>query len=365
MSIDIRIATYVYPGWHSELERKDERGQVLNEWSLLRDAKPLFDGHRQPRVPLNIYDDSLPKSSEWQIGIAKRYGIDVFIYCFYWSFGRRFLYKPLDDAFLKCSRFKDVEFAIMWANRLPRGILPIRERKGPVIHPSRFVYTNKDDFLKLIKYIAENYFCKENYAKVNGRYLFSIFDSTFFIRDTGTEGAREIIDNSRRWLTSNGYNDIYLMAINPAPSFISEYKKAGFDAISHYVFLPDWKGEFLQDYRWLIRRRVGEWREFANRSGLPYYPSVSPGWDATPRGRVEGKKPPKRYPYWPIVVNENPEDFKWFLKTGLDYNIENNRDSPIQFVTSLNEWSEGHYLEPDSHFGYGFLEAIKNAKEDI
>ena len=365
MNRDIKIATYVYPGWHSEPERRDTLNSVLNEWSIVKNAKPLFKTHRQPRVPLKTYDDSLPETSNWQIEIAKRYGIDVFVYCLYWSFGKRFLYKPLDEAFLKCSRFRDVEFAVMWANRLPRGILPIKDRKGPVIHPSRFVYTNRSDFLSLIKHIAENYFCKENYAKINGRYLFSIFDSTFFIRDTGRDGAREIIESARRWLLSNGYNDIYLIAINPAPNFISEYKKAGFDAISHYVYLPEWKGDYLQDYRELIRKRASKWSDFESEHGLPYYPAVTPGWDATPRGEINDRKPPRRYPYWPVVINENPEDFKWFLKAGLNYNIENNSNSPIQFITSLNEWSEGHYLEPDNDFGYGFLEAIKSAREEI
>ena len=30
-------------------------------------------------------------------------------------------------------------------------------------------------------------------------------------------------------------------------------------------------------------------------------------------------------------------------------------------VASLNEWSEGHYLEPDERFGYGWLDAVRAA----
>jgi hypothetical protein len=30
-------------------------------------------------------------------------------------------------------------------------------------------------------------------------------------------------------------------------------------------------------------------------------------------------------------------------------------------IASLNEWSEGHCLEPDRRFGYGWLEALKAA----
>jgi hypothetical protein len=31
-------------------------------------------------------------------------------------------------------------------------------------------------------------------------------------------------------------------------------------------------------------------------------------------------------------------------------------------ISSWNEWSEGHYLEPDEKHAYAWLEAVKNAK---
>ena len=35
-------------------------------------------------------------------------------------------------------------------------------------------------------------------------------------------------------------------------------------------------------------------------------------------------------------------------------------DKKILFLRSWNEWGEGNYVEPDSLYGHGFLDAIKN-----
>ncbi|HIE71281.1 MAG TPA: hypothetical protein EYP98_14545, partial [Planctomycetes bacterium] len=34
-------------------------------------------------------------------------------------------------------------------------------------------------------------------------------------------------------------------------------------------------------------------------------------------------------------------------------------DDPLVLIASLNEWSEGHYLEPDERFGTAWLEALR------
>jgi hypothetical protein len=39
-------------------------------------------------------------------------------------------------------------------------------------------------------------------------------------------------------------------------------------------------------------------------------------------------------------------------------------EDPLVMIASLNEWSEGHYLEPDERFGTGWLEAVRSARND-
>ena len=37
----------------------------------------------------------------------------------------------------------------------------------------------------------------------------------------------------------------------------------------------------------------------------------------------------------------------------------------MMFMYAWNEWAEGNYMEPDLKFGRGYLEALKEAIQDI
>ena len=360
------IAAYVYPGWHECEERSKTLTENFREWDLVLKAPERFPGHHQPRLPLNgSYDDSLPETAARQVETAIAFGIDMFIYGFFWSRGKRVLYKALDNGFLNCEYKNRFPFAIMWANRMPRGVMPVKNKPGSEIEPGRLVYTDPEDFLNLIVFLEQNYFRKSNYFRINGKPLFSIFDTTFFINQFGVEDCASVLSDAERYLKSKGYGGLHVMAINSAPKMLGSIKNAGFQSQSHYVWLPDWKGEHIQNYKTLIEKRSAEWDGFADKGGLPYYPSVSPGWDATPRGEMHGKTyetgKPGRYPWHPVVTGETPELFSDFLKRALQFTIKRNKP-PITFIASWNEWSEGHYLEPDKRYGTARLQAVKDAR---
>jgi hypothetical protein len=347
------IAAYVYPGWHPIPERDRSFHPGFTEWELVYGCRPRFDGHRQPRLPAwGAYDDRDPVEVGRRVQLASQYGIDAFIYGVFWCRGKRVFEDALDRGFLG----SDFPFAVMWANRMPRRVLPVQRPEEPVIDPARLVSSDVDDFVALMQMCSYEYMSKCSYIRISGRPYFSIFDASFFVRELGLEQAAEAIRRARKWMRGQGVGELFLAAIEPASDILPQLRELGFDAVTHYVSLPRWKGEFLQDYAVEAAARAVEWESWSRRSGLPYFPSVSPGWDASPRGADFGPERPNKYPWSPIITGEHPDHFRVALRRALDV------QAPLTLVASWNEWSEGHYLEPDEHFGLGWLEAVKAAR---
>jgi nucleotide-binding universal stress UspA family protein len=268
----------------------------------------------------------------------------------------------LDRGFLGSHEGASMPFAILWANRMPRRVLPVRRGDLPVVEDARRVPSDVDDFVHLVATLAHDYFWRPNYLRVEGRPYFSIYDSTYFIEELGLAAARAAVQAARAWLRAHGQADLHLAAIEPARHVIAHVRDVGFDSVTHYVLLPDWKGPLRQDYATYAERRAREWPEFARAARLPYLPSVASGWDASPRAADFGPEKPRKYPWSPVVVGEHPERFHEALERAVRYAASSGADEPLVFVASQNEWSEGHYLEPDTRFGHGWLEAVKAAR---
>lgn len=357
------MVAYVYPGWHPIPERDARVRPGFTEWELVAQCRPRFAGHAQPRVPLlGPYDDRDPRAVGERVRLARAHGVDALIYGFFWCRGKRVFEDALDRGLLGIPSEERTPFGLMWANRMPRHVLPVRRADLPVIEGSRLVRSDVDDFVALIATLAERYFSRPDYLTVGGLPYFSIFDSTFFVSELGAAQARAAIAAARRWLAERGFPGLHLAAIDPARHVIADMRAIGFDSVTHYVLLPEWRGPLLQDYDACARRRAGEWAGYAARSGLPYMPSVSPGWDASPRAADFGRERPGKYPWSPVVTGEHPALFHEAVRRAARFTAAQGHEDPLLFVASLNEWSEGHYLEPDARFGYGWLEALRDAR---
>lgn len=74
------------------------------------------------------------------------------------------------------------------------------------------------------------------------------------------------------------------------------------------------------------------------------------GWDNNPRFNE----------FKPGVVKSNaPENFLEALKRARDYVDAHPGQAPLVTIYSWNEWTETSYLQPDSLYGYGYLDAVE------
>ena len=78
------VLAYYFPNWHQDSQNAERYGHGWNEWQLLKDARPRFARHRQPRVPaLGYVDESDSEVMAVEIDLAADHGIDVFVFDFF------------------------------------------------------------------------------------------------------------------------------------------------------------------------------------------------------------------------------------------------------------------------------------------
>ena len=73
-----------------------------------------------------------------------------------------------------------------------------------------------------------------------------------------------------------------------------------------------------------------------------------------------GAERPRKYPWSPVVTGEHPDLFRAAVARAAAFTRDHRHPDPLLLVASLNEWTEGHYLEPDQRFGRGWLEALRD-----
>lgn len=90
---EMKIIAFYLPQFHRVPENDVWWGDGYTEWTAVRRAKALFEGHCQPRVPLNdnYYDLSEKNVMLWQAGLMKKYGVfGMCFYHYYFKDGKKF-----------------------------------------------------------------------------------------------------------------------------------------------------------------------------------------------------------------------------------------------------------------------------------
>ena len=117
---DIKIIAIYHPNYQCIQTDFNKTKILLNEWTNINQAKPLFESHHQPRKPgdiqkyLEYYDLSEPESILKQIELAKNHGIYGFGIYYFWFAGKKLFGKTI-DIFLEYKKI-NFPFFLIWKN---------------------------------------------------------------------------------------------------------------------------------------------------------------------------------------------------------------------------------------------------------
>ena len=338
------VAAYIWPSYTGDEPRtRIFWPEGIGEWETVKKRchqKPLW----------GYQNEADPAAMEFQISQALAHGINTFIYDWYWYDNRPFLEQCLDDGFLGAPNNGQMKFFLMWANHTANTLWDLRnshDQKTPIWDGAAPRYI----FEHIARRWIENYFCRENYYKIAGKPVLSIFDVGSFIRGLeGPEKAREAIAWFRDEMRKAGFPGLHLQLIKfGGDNAFEQMERLGADSVTHYqtaCYAPAKNG---QPYAaWFPAMR----EEFAKleRSGYTYFPHVSVGWGSQPR---------YLRPTQDNILPGSKEDVKEALRIAKEYADAHPGQPPLVTLNSWNEWTETSYLQPDDKMGYAYLEAVK------
>ena len=372
----MKIIAFYLPQFHNIPENDEWWGDGFTEWVNVKKAKPLFEGHEQPRIPLNnnyynLLDDEV---KIWQANLAKRYGIYGFCYYHYWFDGKLLLEKPMEQ--MLANSQINIPFCICWANE-PWTKAWVGETKTLI--PQK--YGNKKEWKEHFDYLLP-FFKDKRYILDEGKPLVVIY------RPEIIEVLNEMLDYWQSLAIEAGF-----------PGLKFAYQSAGMDEIPKEKRNDsrfDYDIEFQPAYAFTelnkntlpllrkLKKRVSDFVEKHTGKTVRFFgsgkiaalnrvdydmawqtilnttpetdlrvPGAFVDWDNTPRHGDRGR----------VYVGKTPEKFTKYLTQQIVRAREVYHKDMI-FMYAWNEWAEGGYLEPDEKNGYAYLEGIKKALDD-
>ena len=354
---DYRVCAFIWPSCHDDSLGRTNWEQGIGEWEVIQKGDPRFPGHYQPKQPLWGYEmDNDPAVVEKWIQTALEYGVNTFVYDWYWFDHYPYLESALNDGFLKAPSNEKMEFFIMWANHDVKhnywNYHKWQDDESILWHGA----IDPNDFPKIVDRVINQYFKSPNYTKIDGFPVFAIFSTDNFIKSFGTkEAAIEAMEYMRSEVRKAGFPDMHYMMMDGGGFPFNEGTKANVD---NRMFLkPDsWAlynmGGFDPDYMRHGQNAIDYRNGWDNYMDIPVFPTVSIGWDDTPRFPAKGENDVTRF-------NHSPEAFKNFLLEAKRYADAHPEQPKFVMINAWNEWVEGSYLLPDRYWGYGWLEAVQ------
>ncbi len=353
-----QIITMYLPQFHRVKENDQWWGEGYTEWTAVKLAKPLFEGHEQPVSPLNdnYYDLLQRETMEWQASLMKEYGVyGQCFYHYYFKNGRKILEKPAQNL-LKWTDI-DMPFCFCWANtpwtrtwskytgsfladKFENKEVPQNDTNGVLLEQD---YGEKKAWKVHYEYLRP-FFRDKRYIRMENRPVFVIHNYNHIRNSLAemiwywSELAQQYEEEIPYIITfnSNGNAGAGVDAeayIEPAMSFGKVQKKmVGNKKIQVVDYDQIWESIL---YKSAFKKKT-------------FFGGFS-NYDETPRRDKNGL----------VVLEGTAEKFERYMTELLAKSyVEENE---FVFVNAWNEWGEGMHVEPDKCHQYDFLQALQQA----
>lgn len=345
----VKALAYYLPQYHAFPENDRFWGKGFTEWRNVMRGMPRFAGHLQPRIPrdLGCYNLDEGNTLRRQFEMARAAGLHGFCFYHYWFDGKRVMEKPME--MLLADKTLDLPFAIMWANENWSRTWDGADTQILL----KQSYLEKDD-INFVDDLARH-FKDERYIRLDGRPIFYIYRPGHIPDTKGTIARWRNLFDSRHQL-----KPLFFMA----QSFDDRDPRVhGFDGAIEFpphkvlnvvpniiadvsLIDPGFTG-MVAEYNDVVAVSMQE-----KPADFPLIRTILPSWDN------DARRPGRST----IIARSSPEAFgrwaRWAIKQA--------QLSPIMgesfiCVNAWNEWAEGTYLEPDTHYGAAYLNALARA----
>jgi hypothetical protein len=373
-----KIIAFYFPQFHEIPENNEWWGKGFTDWKLVKESKPLFEGHHQPRVPIdeNYYNPCDKETLKSQAELAKKYGIEGFMFYHYWFDGKLYLEKPLETFLL--NQDIDISFCLTWANESWT-----RSWIGkPEVYLQKQLHSNDKEIWENHFNFLLPFFKDSRAIRIDDKPVFQIYQP-FLINN-----SKEMIDFWNDLAVKNGLKGLYLIAIKnhdfQDTDFLTSYDaimkfqpREAYTSTDFQAYNASARFQFLrrlphivQLYLTKLNQKISKHKIYDSKKiwdiiqkksfineyhgfKLKIFESAFFEWDNTSRYNRNAK----------IFTGLTDEDKKVNLKKLLKDAVVN--DSPYVFFNAWNEWSESAYLEPDKKNGLVNLEIIKEVTDEI
>lgn len=358
----MKIIAYYLPQFHTFPENEKWWGKGFTEWTNVKNAKPIYKGHNQPRIPLdnNYYDLTNVETIRWQSKLAQKYGIYGFCYYHYWFNGRKIMEKPM-ELMLADSQIT-LPFCISWANH---DWTKSWAKKSKELLMKQ-TYGQEENWVMHFNYLLK-FFKDKRYIKMGNRPVFILYQPQNMpvVREMFTLWNKLAIENGfdgicymyqhfqyNHMQDANG--DLFDFGIEYEPMFTKQRLLYTFPSLFHKFSHEISSKVHLKQWLWnsIQYNYDTVWNDILNR--MPRDNKMIPGafidWDNSPRYGKDAC-------FYPGYTSEK---FENYLKQQI-INAKEKYHKDIIFLFAWNEWGEGGYMEPDVKEKYARLEAVQKA----